>query len=116
MTSATIDVRVAYSPASPPAVDDGALRLHLPSDAERPASLELRPHRPGVVRDALLAIGDVLASDLRVQGARSRGLPRVPAVSKGKGVEQGGVGRAEGVPRAAVQRGGARSRSRSIRC
>jgi len=85
--SSAIDVKVAFAPAAVPVVDDGAFRLHVPTDAERPASLTLRPHRPGIVRDAVLAIGDVLASDLRFK-ARDRADYLAYLLSKGKGVSK----------------------------
>ena len=83
----TIDVKVAFAPAAPPSVADDALRLHLPTDAGRAVALRLRPHRPGVVRDALLAIGDVLASDLRHK-ARDRADYLAYLLAKGKGVSK----------------------------
>src|SRR5688572_10287406 len=83
----TIDVKVGFAPPSPPVVDDGALRLHVPTDAERGASITIRPHRPGVVRDALLAVGDVLASDLRFK-ARDRADYLAYLLAKGKGVSK----------------------------
>ncbi|MEO7733928.1 MAG: hypothetical protein ABIY55_23390, partial [Kofleriaceae bacterium] len=45
--------------------DDGAMRVVVPTDGERgDVELLARLHRPGVARDALLAMGDVLTSDL----------------------------------------------------
>jgi hypothetical protein len=78
----TVDVTVTY----PPPVDgDGALRIG--TDASRPAALTARLHRPGVVRDALLAVGDVLASDLRHRG-RDRADYLAYLIAKGKGVSK----------------------------
>ena len=61
----TIAVPVAFGPALVTTGEDGAMRVALPSDGERgEVALSARLHRPGVVRDALLAMGDVLTSDL----------------------------------------------------
>lgn len=61
----TVAIPVAYSAAQVTTADDGAMRVSLPSDGERGAvALLARLHRPGVIRDALLAMGDVLTSDL----------------------------------------------------
>jgi hypothetical protein len=87
MSSATIDVKVAFGPATPPVADDDAFRVHLPTDGERPLALRLRPHRPAIMRDALLALGDVLASDLRFK-ARDRADYLAYLLSKGKGVSK----------------------------
>jgi hypothetical protein len=87
MSDATIDVNVAFAPPAAPAVDDDALRLAIPTDRNRPLAARIRPHRPGVIRDALLAIGDVLASDLRFK-ARDRADYLAYLLSKGKGVSK----------------------------
>src|SRR5690349_22427784 len=87
MSDATIDVNVAFAPPATPAVDDDSLRLAIPTDKNRPLAARIRPHRPGVVRDALLAIGDVLASDLRFK-ARDRADYLAYLLSKGKGVSK----------------------------
>jgi len=81
----TIDVATAFG-ATGLDVDDGALRLRVPTDATRgDARIAGRLHRPGVIRDALLAIGDVLASDLRHRaGDRADYLAYL--IAKGKGV------------------------------
>lgn len=53
---------------SGPSVDqkDDALSLHLPTDGERgEAQLTAVLKRPGVVRDALVTMGEILAQDLR---------------------------------------------------
>ncbi len=51
---------------------DGSYRLSIPTDAERPgATLSATLLHPAVTRDALLALGDVLLSDLRFK-ARDR--------------------------------------------
>src|SRR5262249_13994122 len=59
-------VPVSFAPTKVTTAPDGAMRVRLATDNERSAArLAARLHRPGVVRDALLAMGDVLASDLR---------------------------------------------------
>src|SRR5262249_20177413 len=59
-------VPVSFAPTKVTTAPDGAMRVRLATDNERAAArLAARLHRPGVVRDALLAMGDVLASDLR---------------------------------------------------
>ena len=78
----SLDVALAATAVS---ASDGALRVHIPTDARRPASLVARLHRPGVVRDALLAMGDVLASDLR-RKATDRADYLAYLISRGKGV------------------------------
>lgn len=87
MSDATVTVNVAFAPPSPAVVDDDSLRLALPVDRNRALAVVLRPHRPGVARDALLAIGDVLASDLRFK-ARDRADYLAYLLSKGKGVSK----------------------------
>jgi hypothetical protein len=60
-----VQVPVAFGPTRVVTGEDGAMRVVIPSDGERrDVELMARLHRPGVVRDALLAMGDVLASDL----------------------------------------------------
>lgn len=59
------EVKLRYVAASDPITDDDSFRLHLPTDAVRSGSLIATLTRPGVARDALLTIADVLASDLR---------------------------------------------------
>lgn len=69
-------------------VDDGAMTLPLPVDAARPGpQLSARLHRPAVVRDALLALGDVLGSDLR-RKASDRSDYLAYLASKGKGTSK----------------------------
>lgn len=68
--------------------DDGAMTLSLPVDASRPgAAVAARLHRPAVVRDALLALGDVLGSDLR-RKASDRSDYLAYLASKGKGTSK----------------------------
>ena len=65
------EVKLRYAAASEPTTDDASFRLHLPTDAGRELGLTATLERPGVARDALLTIADVLASDLRFR-ARDR--------------------------------------------
>ncbi len=65
------EVKLRYAAASDPITDDDSFRLHLPTDAVRGGSLVATLTRPGVARDALLTVADVLASDLRFK-ARDR--------------------------------------------
>lgn len=68
--------------------DDGSMTLSLPVDASRPGpALGARLHRPAVVRDALLALGDVLGSDLR-RKASDRSDYLAYLASKGKGTSK----------------------------
>ena len=82
MTDPTVDVKVAFGPVRD---EDGAVRLSV--DGQRPISLASRMHRPALVRDALLALGDVLGSDLRHRG-RDRADYLAYLLSKGKGVSK----------------------------
>jgi hypothetical protein len=79
------EVELRYAAASDPIVDDDSFRLHLPTDAVRPGSLVARFSRPGVARDALLTIADVLASDLRFK-ARDRADYLAYLIAQGKRV------------------------------
>jgi hypothetical protein len=66
------EVKVRYAEAPDPISDEGTYFLSLPTDGERAAAkLRASLTRPGVVRDALLTLGDILASDLRFK-ARDR--------------------------------------------
>lgn len=65
------EVKLRYAAASDPITDDENFRLHLPTDAARQGALVAKLSRPGVMRDALLTVADVLASDLRFK-ARDR--------------------------------------------
>jgi hypothetical protein len=87
MSSSTIDVKVAFGTAAPAHADDETFRVQVSTDAERPLAVRLKPHRPGIARDALLAIGDVLASDLRFK-ARDRADYLAYLLAKGKGVSK----------------------------
>lgn len=85
--STTLDVPVAFAAATAAADGDG-VRIHLPTDATRGgARATTRVHRPALVRDALLALGDVLASDLRYRG-RDRADYLAYLLAKGKGVSK----------------------------
>lgn len=85
--STTLDVPVAFAAAT--VADDGdGVRIHLPTDATRAdARASARVHRPALVRDALLSLGDVLASDLRYRG-RDRADYLAYLLAKGKGVSK----------------------------
>jgi hypothetical protein len=84
----TVAVPVAFGPTRVITALDGAMRVVVPTDAERgDVELFARLHRPGVVRDALLAMGDVLSSDLgRKPTDRSEYLAYL--ISRGKGVSK----------------------------
>jgi SWIM zinc finger len=68
--------------------DDRSMSLRLPTDGNRATPrLSARLHRPAVVRDAMLAIGDVLGSDLR-RKASDRSDYLAYLASKGKGTSK----------------------------
>jgi hypothetical protein len=70
MSEAFANVRVRYAEPAGPIADDGSFRLRLYTDGVRAqSSLVARLARPGVVRDALLTLGEVLASDLRFRAS-----------------------------------------------
>lgn len=84
----TIDLAHQYPDRLAVEVDDKAMSLRLPTDGQRPGpSLTARLHRPAVVRDALLALGDVLGSDLR-RKASDRSDYLAYLASKGKGTSK----------------------------
>jgi hypothetical protein len=63
-------VRVRYDEPGEPITDDASFRLRLPLDGVRgDARLVARLARPGVIRDVLLTLGDILASDLRFKAS-----------------------------------------------
>ena len=64
----TLAVPVLFGPSRATVAPDGAMRVVVATDGGRAVDLAARLHRPGVIRDALLAMGDVLASDLRRRG------------------------------------------------
>ena len=84
----TLAVPVAFGPTRVVTAPDGAMRVVVPTDGERgDVELIARLHRPGVVRDALLAMGDVLASDLgRKPTDRAEYLAYL--IARGKGVSK----------------------------
>lgn len=79
------EVKLRYAAATDPVSDDDSFRLHLPTDAVRGGSLVATFTRPGVARDALLTIADVLASDLRFK-ARDRADYLAYLIAQGKRV------------------------------
>lgn len=82
---ARAQVKLRYAAASDPLTDDDSFRLHLPTDAIRSGALTATLARPGVARDALLTIADVLASDLRFK-ARDRADYLAYLIAQGKRV------------------------------
>lgn len=80
-----VQVPVAFGAPRVVATDAG-VRISIPTDGERSGGqLAARLHRPGVVRDGLLAMGDVLASDLR-RKATDRADYLAYLIQRGKGV------------------------------
>ena len=68
--AAYANVRVRYAQPSPPVTDADSYRLRLSTDGVRgDGRLSARLARPGVVRDALLTMGEILASDLRFKAS-----------------------------------------------
>src|SRR5206468_2664524 len=83
-----VEIQVAFGPTKVAQAAEGATRLVLPTDSNRgEAQLAARLHRPGVVRDALLALGDVLGSDLR-RKAGDRADYLAYLIARGKGVSK----------------------------
>ena len=78
------ELTVRYAETPDPGTSDDAFHLFLPSDGVR-SEVRLRAtlERPGVVRDALLTLGEVLASDLRFR-AQDRSDYLAYLLSKGK--------------------------------
>ncbi|HSS00653.1 MAG TPA: hypothetical protein VLM79_26520 [Kofleriaceae bacterium] len=83
-----IAVAVSFSPPRTAVAPDGAMRVLVPTDGER-GSIELaaRLHRPNVVRDALLALGDALSADL-TRKPTDRADYLAYLISRGKGVSK----------------------------
>lgn len=79
------EVKLRYAKASDPITDDSTFRLSLPTDEVRGAGSDAELVRPGVVRDALLTVADVLASDLRFK-ARDRADYLAYLIAQGKRV------------------------------
>lgn len=81
-----LSIPVRFAAARLASATDGSVRVTVPTDGERAgARLAARLHRPGVARDALLALGDVLASDLR-RKATDRADYLAYLIARGKGV------------------------------
>jgi len=84
----TFAVPVAFGQPRVTTDADGGMRVTVPTDGERgDVALWARLHRPGVARDALLAMGDVLASDLG-RKATDRAEYLAYLISRGKGVSK----------------------------
>ncbi len=68
--AAFANVRVRYAEPAEPITDDDSYRLSLPIDGVRSdCRLVATLERPGVIRDALLTLGEILASDLRFKAS-----------------------------------------------
>jgi hypothetical protein len=80
-----LDVPVTFGGAKITSAPGEAVRVVVPADAGRGARIAAKLNRPGVVRDALLALGDVLSSDLR-RKATDRADYLAYLIQKGKGV------------------------------
>ncbi|MEM7155469.1 MAG: hypothetical protein AAF799_21645 [Myxococcota bacterium] len=88
MTSQTAEVRVRYAPATDPVAEGDSFRLRIPTDGIRAdCRLVAKLERPGVVRDALLTMGEILTSDLRFR-PRSRADYLAYLLAQGKRVTQ----------------------------
>jgi hypothetical protein len=86
--AAFAEVEVSYAPVIDPVTDESTYRLAVPVDGVRkPVRLTAHLTRPGVTRDALLALYDTLASDLRFR-ARNRADYLAYLVGQGKKVTQ----------------------------
>jgi hypothetical protein len=86
--SETVSTPVAFGPAKATTTADGAMRIAIPTDAERSGvELSARLHRPGVLRDALLALGDVLSADL-TRKPTDRADYLAYLIARGKGVSK----------------------------
>jgi len=83
-----LEIPVSFAPPSVKVDKDGAMRIAIATDSGRDsASLAARLHRPGVARDALMAIGDTLGSDLR-RKANDRADYLQYLIARGKGVSK----------------------------
>lgn len=77
-------VNVRYAETPEPRIDGDTLHLSVPTDGLRArCRLSARVTRPGIVRDSLLTLGDILATDLRFK-ARDRSDYLAFLLSKGK--------------------------------
>jgi hypothetical protein len=86
--SETMAIPVSFGPSEAKVGPDGAMRVLVPTDGERgDVELFARLHRPGVVRDALLAMGDALASDL-ARKPTDRADYLAYLIARGKGVSK----------------------------
>src|SRR5262245_55798061 len=81
----TLTIPVAFGPSRAVVGSDGAMRVVVPTDGERDIDLAARLERPGVVRDALRAMGEVLASGLRRRPS-DRADYLAYLIARGKGV------------------------------
>jgi len=87
-TSQAAEVHVRYAPATDPVAEGDAFRLRIPTDGIRAdCRLVAELNRPGVVRDALLTMGEILTSDLR-RRPRSRADYLAYLLAQGKRVTQ----------------------------
>jgi len=83
-----VDIPISFAPPRVTVAADGAMRIAIATDGNRKdAALAARLHRPGVARDALMAIGDVLGSDLR-RKANDRADYLQYLIARGKGVSK----------------------------
>ncbi len=88
MTSQAAEVRVRYAPAADPVAEGDAFRLRIPTDGIRSdCRLVADLQRPGIVRDALLTMGEILTSDGR-HAPRSRADYLAYLLAQGKRVTQ----------------------------
>ncbi|MEO8846533.1 MAG: SWIM zinc finger family protein [Kofleriaceae bacterium] len=86
--SERLDVPVSFAEPKVAIALDGAMRISIATDGLRAeAQLAARLHRPGVARDAFLAVGDVLGSDLR-RKANDRADYLQYLIARGKGVSK----------------------------
>ncbi len=83
-----LEVPVAFAEPTVKIAADGAMRISIATDGQRATpQLAARLHRPGVARDAFLAVGDVLGSDLR-RKANDRADYLQYLIARGKGVSK----------------------------
>ena len=83
-----LDIPVSFAEPKVAIAQDGAMRIAIATDCLRAdAQLAARLHRPGVARDAFLAVGDVLGSDLR-RKANDRADYLQYLIARGKGVSK----------------------------
>lgn len=86
--ASSTEVRVRYAPAADPVAQGDAFRLRIPTDGHRAdCRLVAQLQRPGVVRDALLTMGEILTTDLRFR-PRSRADYLTYLLAQGKRVTQ----------------------------